>query len=163
MYEIYERGEKIMRTSKNNDKKMVVTRIMSILVFMIISVLFLVSGPVLADNGDHMDGEGMMGWGFWGSSSMWFWMIGYWVVFVIIGALVYKDAENRGMNGLLWFALVILPWIGILFLIIYLIIREDKTIRGASQKSANAILDERYVRGEITQEEYNRMKKDISS
>jgi putative membrane protein len=133
-----------------------------ILVMVIIGVMLLVTGSALADNGDHMDGEGMMNWGWWGSSSMWFWMIGYWVVFVLIGALVYKDAETRGMNGLLWFALVILPWVGVLFLITYLIVREDKTTKFAPQKSANSILDERYARGELTQEEYKRMKKDIS-
>jgi putative membrane protein len=98
---------------------------------------------------------------WWGSSSMWFWMIGYWLVFIIIGILVYRDAEKRGMSGLLWFVLVILPWVGILFLIIYLIIREDKVTPNAEHKSANALLDERYAKGEITREDYQRMKKDI--
>jgi putative membrane protein len=133
-----------------------------IIFVLILGVLFLISGTVVGDSGDHMDGDGMMGWGVWGSSLMWFWMIGYWIVFVIIGALIYKDAESRKMNGLLWFALVILPWIGILFLIIYLIVREDKTSRVSPQKSANTILDERYARGEITQEDYKRMRRDIS-
>jgi putative membrane protein len=134
-----------------------------ILVMVIIGVMLLVTGSALADNGDHMDGEGMMNWGWWGSSSMWFWMIGYWFVFVIIGILVYKDAEERKMSGLLWFILVVLPWIGVLFLIIYLIIRQDRSQQGQPLKSANAILDERYARGEITQEDYSRMKRNISS
>jgi putative membrane protein len=134
-----------------------------ILVMVIIGVMLLVTGSALADNGDHMDGEGMMNWGWWGSSSMWFWMIGYWFVFVIIGILVYKDAEERKMSGLLWFILVVLPWIGVLFLIIYLIIRQDRFQHGQPLKSANAILDERYARGEITQEDYTRMKRNISS
>lgn len=147
---------------KNVDKKKKFIRIKPILLLVMLGLMLLISGAAIADNGDHMDGDGMMDMGWWGSSSMWFWMIGYWVIFVIIGILVYKDAENRGMNGLLWFILVILPWIGILFLIIYLIVREDKTSQGTPQKSANAILDERYARGEITQEDYNRMKRDIS-
>lgn len=110
-------------------------------------------------NDNHMNGYGMMDW--WGIPFMGFWMISIWLVFAVIAFLVYKDAEKRGMNGLLWLVLVILPWIGILFLIIYLIIREDKTKQLLSQKSADVLLDERYARGEITREEYLRMKKDI--
>lgn len=63
------------------------------------------------------------------------------------------------MNGLLWFILIVIPWVGIFFLIIYLIIREEKI--PATQKSAETILDERYVKGKITKEEYQRMKKDL--
>ncbi|UCE39633.1 MAG: SHOCT domain-containing protein [Thermoplasmata archaeon] len=100
---------------------------------------------------------------WWGMPFMGFWMIGLWLVFLVIAFLVYKDAEERGMSGLLWFILVILPWIGILFLVIYLIIRKDKVVDRPLQKSANAIIDERYARGEITREDYQRMKKDIRS
>ena len=46
------------------------------------------------------------------------------IIFIIIGYFVYKDANSRGMNGLLWFILVIIPMIGILSLILYVIIRE---------------------------------------
>jgi len=112
-------------------------------------------------NGDNMMDWDMMDWGWWDAPFMWFWMICVWLVFVVIAFLVYKDAEKRGMDGTLWFVLAILPMVGILFLIIYLIIREEKTLRDTSQKSANAILDERYARGEITKGEYQRMKKDI--
>lgn len=112
-------------------------------------------------NGDNMMDWDMMDWNWWGAPFMWFWMICVWLVFVVIAFLVYKDAEKRRMDGTLWFVLVILPMVGILFLIIYLIIREEKTLRDTSQKSANAILDERYARGEITKGEYQRMKKDI--
>ncbi len=112
-------------------------------------------------NGNNMRDWDMMDWNWWGAPFMWFWMICVWLVFVVIAFLVYKDAEKRRMDGTLWFVLVILPMVGILFLIIYLIIREEKTLRDTSQKSANAILDERYARGEITKGEYQRMKKDI--
>lgn len=81
----------------------------------------------------HMDHDHMMG-GFWGGSFMWFWMIGIWLIFIVIAFLVYRDAEKRGMNGLLWFVLVILPWIGILFLIIYMIVREEKNEEYRSEK-----------------------------
>jgi putative membrane protein len=105
----------------------------------------------------------MMGdWGWWGFPFMGFWMLGIWLVFIVIAFLVYRDAENKGMNGVLWFILVILPWVGILFLIIYLVVREDKSKQSsAPQKSAKAILDERYAKGEITTIEYQKMKKEM--
>jgi putative membrane protein len=147
---------------KNRDKKKKLNWVKPILLLVMLGLMLLFSGVAIADEGDHMDGEGMMDMNWWGSSSMWFWMIGYWVIFVIIGILIYKDAEKRGMSGLLWFVLVILPWVGILFLIIYLIIREDKAAPKSEHKSANALLDERYAKGEITREDYQRMKRDIS-
>ncbi|MHA1989123.1 MAG: SHOCT domain-containing protein [Promethearchaeota archaeon] len=110
----------------------------------------------------HMDGDQMMG-GWWGGSLMWFWMLGIWLIFIVIAFLVYRDAERRGMNGLLWLILVILPWVGILFLIIYLIVRDEKTMDKSSQKSADSILDERYARGDITQREYKQMKNEINN
>jgi putative membrane protein len=155
--------QKMVEIKKNVDKNKRVTWVKPLLLMVLFGVLLLISGPAIADNGDHMDGGGMMDMGWWGSSYMWFMMIGYWAIFIIIGILVYKDAKNRGMNGLLWFILVIIPWIGILFLIIYLIIREDKTSRDAPQKSATVILDERYATGEITREDYQKMKRDISN
>jgi putative membrane protein len=132
-----------------------------VLLLIMLSLIVLITGVAVADNGDHMDGDGMMDMDWLGFSFMWFWIIGYMIVFLIIGIIVYKDAEERGMSGLLWFILVILPFIGILFLIIYLVIRQDRTEKAIPQKSANAILDERYARGEITQEEYMRMKKEL--
>ncbi|MCJ7445728.1 MAG: hypothetical protein MUO26_14605 [Methanotrichaceae archaeon] len=43
--------------------------------------------------------------------------------------LVYKDAEKRGKNGLLWGLAVLVPWLGISFLILYLILREGGQLR----------------------------------
>lgn len=101
----------------------------------------------------------MMDW--WGVPAMGFWMIGIWIVFIVIAFLVYKDAEQRNMNGLLWFILVIIPWIGILFLIVYLIIRSEEAEIEEAIENAQKILDERYAKGEITREEYLQMKKDM--
>ena len=56
---------------------------------------------------------------------MGFGMILIWLVSVAIAYLVYKDAEKRGMNGLLWGLPIVIPWIGILFLILYLILRDS--------------------------------------
>ncbi len=89
-----------------------------------------------------------------------FWMGFWWIIFLIIGYLVYKDAEKRGMNGVLWFILVILPMVGILFLIIYVIIRETSSPE-TKRASALEILKERYAKGEITHEEYMKMREEL--
>ncbi len=129
----------------------------------IVSLLSIIGVPfVVLDGGDFghmMDMGHMMDW--WGMPFMGFWMVGLWIVFIVIAFLVYKDAEERNMNGLLWLLLVIIPWIGILFLIIYLILREEKIKHQSSQKNALEVLDERYAKGEITRDEYQQMKKDI--
>ncbi len=103
-----------------------------------------------------MDGFHMFpfGFGFFG-----FGMIFWWVLWVIVAYLVYQDAEKRGMNGLLWFILVLIPMLGIVFLLVYLAVRESR----AEERKSNAleILKERYARGEITKEEFERMKREI--
>ena len=86
-----------------------------------------------------MDWDDMMNW--LGFPFMGFWMIGLWLVFIVIAFLIYKDAEKRGMNGLLWLVLVILPWIGIFFLILYLILRNEPSQQVLVQKNAHQILD----------------------
>ncbi len=102
----------------------------------------------------------MMDW--WGIPFMGFWWIGVWIIQFIVALLVYKDAEKRENNGLLWFVLVVLPWIGIIFLIIYLIIREEKTEIKETLSEAQKILDERYAKGELTRTEYLQAREDIN-
>jgi putative membrane protein len=103
----------------------------------------------------------MMDW--WNIPYMGFWWIGIWVIQFILAFFVYKDADEREKNGLLWFILVILPWIGILFLIGYLVMLGEKTETREAINNADKIIDERYAKGEITREEYleikNHMKK----
>jgi putative membrane protein len=106
-----------------------------------------------------VNGWHMMDW--WGIPFMGFWWIGIWVVQFVIAFLVYRDVEKRENNGLLWFVLVVLPWIGILFLIIYLIIREEKTRVKETMSNAQMILDERYAKGEMTRKDYLQVKEDI--
>jgi hypothetical protein len=79
---------------------------------------------------DYMGGGWNGGFPFWGLGMMFFWL----VIFLIIAYLVYQDANKQGMNGLLWGILVLIPVIGVLFLIIYIIIREtggQKAVPGA--------------------------------
>ncbi len=106
-------------------------------------------------------GWGMMGW--WGVPYMGFMMLGLWLIFIVIAVMVYRDAEKRGMNGLLWFILVAIPWIGIISLVAYLVVREDAARHVAREpgKSALVLLDERYARGELGRDEYLQRKKDI--
>ena len=95
------------------------------------------------------------GWMFPGMFILW---IAQW----IIGYFVYQDAKERGMGAALWFILVILPMIGILFLVIYVIIRETQhSTTPPAGKAALQILDERFAKGEISTEEYQRMKDEL--
>ncbi len=98
------------------------------------------------------------GFGFFG-----FWMIFWLVVWILIAYLVYQDAEKRGMNGLLWLILLLIPMVNIVALIIYLVVRESQpqTRKAEVEKTPLEILKERYARGEITHEEYERMKNEI--
>lgn len=98
------------------------------------------------------------------------WMILGWLIFVVLAYLVYKDAEKRGMNGLLWGLPVLVPWVGIIFLALYLFLRESgyHMAIGTTGRAASAdgrtpaeILGERYAKGEITRDQYLQMKEDI--
>ncbi len=86
---------------------------------------------------------------------------------VVVAYLVYKDAEKRGMNGLLWGLPVLVPWIGILFLILYLIMRDSgrhivaEGSTAPARTTAEEVLDERYAKGEVTREVYLQMKEDL--
>ncbi len=102
--------------------------------------------------------NGMMyPWGY-GFPFFGFGILFWWIIFVAIGFLVYQDANKRGMDGLLWFILVILPMVGIVFLLLYIVIRESKT---EVEKTPLEILKERYAKGEITEEEYVKMKREL--
>jgi putative membrane protein len=109
---------------------------------------------------DMWGGYGTAGYGFpiWRVFMMLFWLF----VFLVIAYLVYKDAKTRGMNGLLWGILVIIPFVGILFLIIYVVLRETKGHYGSpKEKSAMDIVKERYAKGEISSEEFQKITEDL--
>lgn len=50
-------------------------------------------------------------------------MVAIFVVSILIAVWVYRDAEERGMNGVLWLLVVLVA--NIIGLIIYLVIRTD--------------------------------------
>ena len=112
-----------------------------------------------------MDGFGYMHPMWWfGFPNFGTGMIIWWIVFLAIGYLVYQDANKRGMNGLLWFILVILPMVGIIFLILYIVIRETShPAQTAEQSKALEILKERLAKGKITGEEYRKLKAELES
>ena len=56
---------------------------------------------------------------------MCFVVIGIWVVWLVLAIWVYKDAEKRGKSGILWFLIVF--FLGIIGLIIWLVVRGEKT------------------------------------
>ena len=98
------------------------------------------------------------GYGFpvWGVGMMLLFL----VIFLVIAYLVYQDANSRGMNGLLWGILVLIPMIGILFLIIYVIVRETGGQKPfPAERSPMDIIKERYAKGEITSEQFQKSAK----
>jgi putative membrane protein len=83
------------------------------------------------------------------------------LVFLVIGVLVYRDANHWGMNGLIWFTPVILPMVGFIFLVFHLILREP----GGGQPvptgdTAMDVLRYRYARGEIDEEEFRQCREE---
>ena len=104
----------------------------------------------------------MMDWDMWGMPHAGLWMLILWLVLAVIGVVVYFDAQKRGMNGVLWLVLMLIPMFAIAALIIYLVLREGGGTVRSGGKSAGMLLDERYARGEISRDEYLRMKDDIT-
>ncbi|MBU0496674.1 MAG: SHOCT domain-containing protein [Candidatus Thermoplasmatota archaeon] len=101
----------------------------------------------------------MMVW--WPFSFFGFWIIFVWVIQIIVAVLIYFDAVKQGKNGLLWLFLVIIPWLGVLFLLMYLVVRgEEKDVKESCEYALN-VANERYAKGEITREEFLQVKEDI--
>jgi TctA family transporter len=48
----------------------------------------------------------------------------WFIVAILLCIWVYRDAKSRGMNGALWLIIVLIA--GIIGLIIYIVVREDK-------------------------------------
>jgi putative membrane protein len=49
----------------------------------------------------------------------------WFIIAIMLCIWVYRDAESRGMSGALWLIIVLIT--GLLGLVIYLIVRKDKT------------------------------------
>lgn len=79
-------------------------------------------------------GPGMMGWGY---GMSWFWSI---IMIVFLIAVIA----------------------GVVLLVRWIVLSAEKGRGPLQQETAVDILKKRYARGEITKEEYETMKKDIS-
>jgi hypothetical protein len=103
-------------------------KLYSLFVLAMVALLLAVAGLASAHEGDEddpMDDHHMAGWGtfpLFGAG-----LIGYLFLAVPIGGLVYLDAQERGMNGPMWFALVLIPWVGLLVPLVYLLARRERT------------------------------------
>ena len=96
-------------------------------------------------------------------AGMFIWMCIIWVLQLVVAYFVFQDAKQHERNPLLWAIPVLIPMIGWLFLVIYVIVREtNRPGLGGEKKSARAILDERFASGEITAEEYRKMKEELN-
>ena len=110
------------------------------------------------------DGYGMMGYGYGYGYPFpgWVMVLCWLVVFGIIGYIVYLDANRRGMHGLLWWILILIPMVGIFAVFLYIILREIREGRAATEgKTPMDIVKERYARGEITGEQFQQMIDDL--
>ncbi len=97
-----------------------------------------------------------------GYSGMWFWMMGMWIVFLFIAMFAYQDAVKRGRSdGLLWFLLLLIPWVNLIALVVYFIVRAEGSSKPQIHVNALSILEQRYARSEISREEFHQMKEDI--
>ena len=80
-----------------------------------------------------------------------------WIVQLVIGYFVYKDAEKQKMSAPLWFILVAIPFFGYFLAVLYVIIREVRK-PVTSEKDPLDILRERFARGEISAEDFEKGK-----
>jgi putative membrane protein len=113
--------------------------------------------------GGYMNGM-MYGYPYgYSFAGMFIWMGLIWVLQLIVAYFVYQDAKRHDRNPVLWALLVIIPMLGLLFLVLYVIIRETgRPGFEGERKSARAILDERFAKGEITAEDYRKMKEELN-
>lgn len=94
--------------------------------------------------------HGHPAWGLFG-------LIILWVIQLVLAYFVYKDAKDQKMSAPLWFILVIISFFGYLAAILYLIIREvRKPVE--LEKTPVDTLKERFTRGEISAEEFEKAK-----
>lgn len=67
---------------------------------------------------------GQLEWFFLGAGLLCLLPIVWFIIAILLCIWVYRDAESRGMSGVLWLIVVLIT--GILGLIIYLVVRKDK-------------------------------------
>ncbi len=84
------------------------------------------------------------------------------LLLLILGALVWRDAEKRGMRGFCWFVPVAIPMVGFLFFFLYLVVRQTDRRGGAeSEEEARCMIERWHAEGEISDDEYRAMQEDL--
>jgi hypothetical protein len=105
------------------------------MIFVIVMMLTLVLATTLVgaheddgtgDSGENYDHHGghMVGW--WADPTPLELIIAYLVLALPIGLLVYIDSQHRGMNSALWFLLVLVPAVGLIVALVYLMVRGEE-------------------------------------
>ena len=75
---------------------------------------------------------------------------------------IFRSPDLSGWGKAGWIILIIIPMVGILALFLYLILREIRDGRETgSGKIPMEILKERYAKGEITGEQFQKMSDDL--
>lgn len=73
----------------------------------------------------------------------------------------WMTGELGGMMGAGGMLMMLLFWVGLIFLIVWVV----RSVVGTSQATGSSMtrqtMDQRYARGELTRKEYDQMKKDI--
>lgn len=78
-----------------------------------------------------------------------------WIVQLVIGYFIYRDAGKQKMSAPLWFVLAVIPIFGYFAAVAYAIIRDIRR-PDTSGNHPLEILKERFARGEITSEEFEK-------
>jgi hypothetical protein len=86
-----------------------------------IGLLLLIVLSLSASASQYYDYSDYTSWAAAGAAVCFLFVIIWFVVFILIGIWVYKDAEKRGKSGILWLVIVIL--LGIVGIIIWLAVR----------------------------------------
>ncbi len=74
-----------------------------------------------------------------------------WAVLLVLGMLVCRDANARGMRGFYWFFPVAIPMIGFLFFFPCRVVRRTERRGGAgSREEARNLIERWYAEGEIS-------------
>jgi hypothetical protein len=104
------------------------------LIIAIIGALLIVANQAVADDVDgydHMNGDDHMDvddlallFGPWPLFGMGFMV--YWFLAIPIGLLVFSDAKERRMKGGIWLFFILIPWIGLLAVIPYLMVSHGR-------------------------------------
>ena len=79
----------------------------------------------------------------------------------MMGSMMYGPSGG-GMWMFFHFLFWILVVVGVILLIVWVVRQKGKRTDDQAEETALDILKKRYARGEITKEEYDKVKKDIS-